>query len=157
MKEISNILCWVIGHPDVILTSIITGIITYFASVRSLKRQFFNEAVSKFRSAFVETERAIDERYQIKGAYVRGEFVYELVLPLLAEQEKAIIEFSHLLNRKNRLDFKKAWMKYAYPNLNDGLDDPQLDYKSIHVDEQMNIRKKLRERLDKVFLYARYK
>ena len=32
-------------------------------------------------------------------------------------------------------------MKYAYPNWYDEVDDPQLDYKSIHVNKQENIRK----------------
>ena len=74
-------------------------------SFNILKRQTFNQAVAKFRSAFIETERVVDPRHNIKNTYVHGEFVYELVLPNIIEQEKAMIEFSHLLSNKKRISF----------------------------------------------------
>ena len=74
----------------------------------------FNEAAIRFRSAFVDEIRSIDNRFH--GGAVGNEALYEFLKNANTKHERAMIEFRPYLKVEDRAKFDLAWGEYCYPD-----------------------------------------
>ena len=115
------------GAVTTIIGVIFGGFVGYISAIKINKRQQFNEAASKFQSAFVETKRLLDKNrlFEIYNNY--NDPIFDILSKHIIYIERAKIRFSSFLNKKDLSAFNKAWDEY-YSKSQDGSDYYLNDY-----------------------------
>lgn len=133
-----------------ILGAIVGGYITWLVAIRASRRQTFNEAAAMFHSAFTEELILLHERYDKNAS---NNEVFEIVENSINKHETAMIKFRPYLIR-DVSGFDEAWKNYAYPNQDEFPINPIIDYLPDKNKSVADIRKQVRERLEKLLSYA---
>lgn len=103
-----------IGFILGVIATTIGVFIAHILSKSRTKDDKFNEAAIRFRSAFIEEIRSLDDMFH--GNAVGNEALYEFLKSATAKHEKAMIEFRPFLKDKDRIKFDIAWSEYCYPD-----------------------------------------
>ena len=132
------------------IVAVIARILTKYRS----RDDKFNEAALRFRSAFVDEIRSLDNRFH--GEAVGNEALYEFLKNANTKHERAMIEFRPYLKDKDRAKFDLAWGEYCYPD-NEGTEArPFIAYMGTPGADGSPIydKKFVREKLDNLFKFA---
>lgn len=133
-----------------LLGAIVGGYITWLVAIRASRRQTFNEAAAIFHSAFTEELIFLHERYD-KDALNNEAF--EIVKNSVYKHETAMIKFRPYLIR-DVSGFDEAWKNYAYPSQDEFPKNPIIDYLPDKNISEADIRRQVRDRLEKFLFYA---
>ena len=124
--------------------AIVGSFFTYKYSISILKKQEFIKACSKFRIAFMETIISLDKE-SINFVDLDN---------FIPTQQIAFYELLAHLPCGERKRFNLLWEEYAYPNKKDFPKNPRLEYKSMTPEEDKEVFKKLRKRINALMEFA---
>ena len=152
------------GTISTVIGAVVGGCIGYFFAIMTNRRQQFNIAAAKFRSAFVETRRLLDENrlYDLPTKY--DDPIFDILKMHIINHERAKIRFSAFINKNNLISFNKAWEDY-YSKSKDGADYPLNDYDCKRcpktnkiLDASLKEKRRLAmDRIDNLLEFAKHK
>ncbi len=135
------------NYIHIIITTLITGTVTYFFTTyrerKSQKIKDYNKAAALFRSEFTHLLQILD--HPSDGTTVDNE-----ISKFIDNQERALIEFSAYLSNKERENINSAWKEYACtnPSFSDKVD--LIKYFSKERNEAQRLRKLALQRCKKL-------
>lgn len=152
------------GTVSAVIGAVAGGFIGYFSAILTNRRQQFNIAAGKFRAAFVETKRLLDENrlYDLSTQY--DDPVFDILKAHIIHHERAKIRFSAFVSKNNLKAFGKAWDTY-YGKSQDRADYPLTDYACDRCSKTNKIidasmkekRQQALDRIDRLLEFAKRK
>ena len=151
---------------SIITSGIVSFAIGYCLGKKNIKYQVKLRAKKEFRDAFTQILIELDEVRDIRTqGYSQGDFPSDIVEKHFNSLEVAKTNFAGFLNKRNKTKLIKAWDEFAYPNKklsiiasdNDLNKIPNPEYFSTYQPEIVEIREKLRTRINKILAFAEFK
>jgi len=148
-----------------ILGALLAGPITYHYSKRLIqqsykntievfKRQTFDVAAAKFRTAFLSEILYLRYDVKIKGAGT-SDRINEFLNSAIFKHMEALIQFEHLLNAREREGMYRAWDEYCHP---EGIPEDKYEKRDFRFDGYATIEdSKGEEEAKKIALQNIYK
>jgi hypothetical protein len=142
------------------------GYLGFLYDRKILKQQELYRATKELKESFIPALIELDEIRDIRSqGYSQGDFPSDIVKRHFDNHETAVYKFKDYLNKETKNDFMKAWDEFAYPNKalsiiasdNDLNEIPNPEYFSTYQPDIVEIRKKLRIRINKILSFAEFK
>ena len=150
---------------SIIASGMVSFAIGYYLGKKNIKYQEKLRAKKEFRDAFAPILIELDEIRDIRSqGYSQGDFPSDIVARHFNNLERAKTNYSNFLDKRNKTKFVKAWDEFAYPNkeLTNTVSDnslneiPNPEYFSTYQPEIVEIRKKIRSRINNILAFAKF-
>ena len=150
---------------SIIASGMVSFAIGYYLGKKNIKYQEKLRAKKASRDAFAAILIELDEIRDIRSqGYSQGDFPSDIVARHFNNLERAKTNYSNFLDKRNKTKFVKAWDEFAYPNkeLTNTVSDnslneiPNPEYFSTYQPEIVEIRKKIRSRINNILAFAKF-
>ncbi|MBU0472874.1 MAG: hypothetical protein KKF62_01790 [Bacteroidetes bacterium] len=150
---------------SIVASGIVSFAIGYYLGKKNIKYQEKLRAKKEFRDAFAPILIELDEIRDIRTqGYSQGDFPSDIVEKHFNNLETAKTNFAGYLDKRDKIKFIKVWDEFAYPNKglsiavsdNDLNKVPSPEYFSTYQPEIVEIRKKLRAKINNILAFAKF-
>ena len=137
------------------IAGIISALIIQSLTRKNQKRQDFNRASEQFWEEVYPIRLELDESNDYRDGKLKGRA--KSIIDMNEKQLKFyFIKFSHYFKRRRLKKLKKAFNDLCYTNKNDN-EDPRIEYRARKQSQEVEVRKLVRKRLDRLLAFAKRK